>query len=199
MTSKKCSSISVLANSTSIENAVKIACQSEFAPEKVMILTCSQGSGSALALLGKHTASQLKCVEPESVEEAVQMSQCVLLGAEAVLESGSFINREGTFRAVRAAFTSSPRVPVYVVCRSDKVISENVITASGELCFETPEGKEGIRTVASASHRNGHVECIDGSYVSFFVTEKALIEPNKIYLQKGQLRSDIASLMSSNA
>jgi eIF-2B alpha/beta/delta-like uncharacterized protein len=103
-------------------------------------------------------------------------SDAALVGADGVLEDGSFVNKVGTRPLALAARDSG--IPFYVACDSYKFDVRGLLGEPAVLVEREPE--EVASGLTGVEVRNPYFEVTSGHLVSGFITEEGLIEPGEV-------------------
>ena len=103
-------------------------------------------------------------------------ADAALVGADGVLEDGSFVNKVGTRTLALAAADSG--IPLYVVCDSFKFDVRGLLGEPAVLVEREPE--EVASGLAGVEVRNPYFEVTPGHLVTGFITEEGLVEPGGV-------------------
>lgn len=103
-------------------------------------------------------------------------ADAALVGADGVLEDGSFMNKVGTKTLALAAADSG--IPLYVVCDSFKFDVRGLLGEPAVVVEREPE--EVASGLAGVEVRNPYFEVTPDHLITGFITEEGLVEPAQI-------------------
>jgi translation initiation factor eIF-2B subunit alpha len=102
---------------------------------------------------------------------------CVLVGAQAILEDGSILNRAGTFQI--ALLAKHHFKPFYVFAESYKFLKRNYLTQADIPQRFIEEGPRKVRTIM--------IDLTPPQFISMFCTDNGVYNPETIALELAKI------------
>lgn len=144
-------------------------------PKKIIVAESRPGGeGVSVAESLSRAGKNVLLVPDSAIPHVIQQHSVdlVLIGADAVLPSGAFVNKIGTLAAALAA--KHYETPCYVVSALDKLKTKECADTETAATAATYAGAEAIEAVCPV------FETISSEFVTAYVTEKGEIAPGSM-------------------